>query len=102
MKASVDITIIPIGAGTSISGYIASCCRVLGQAGLDPQVTAHGTSVEGEWDQVFAAVRECHEVLHGEDVPRVFSTVKINTRSDREQSPEEKVESVQRKLEQGM
>lgn len=102
MKASVEITIIPIGAGTSISGYIADCCRILGQAGLDPQINPHGTSVEGDWDRVFAALRECHEVLHGEQVPRVFSTVKINTRSDREQTPEDKVKSVEEKLGQGV
>lgn len=98
MKVSVELCVIPIGAGTSISGYIADCCRVLRDAGLEPEINPHGTSVEGEWQVVFDALRRCHEVLHDEGVNRVFTSLKVNTRTDKDQSAAEKVESVRQKL----
>lgn len=98
MKVSVELCVIPIGSGTSISGYIAQCCRVLRDAGLEPEINPHGTSVEGEWQTVFDALRRCHETLHADGVSRVFTSLKVNTRTDKEQSAAEKVEAVRRKL----
>lgn len=99
MKVSVELSVIPIGTGVSISGYIADCCRILEDAGLNVEVGPNGTNVEGEWDTVFNAIKQCHEKLHNEDgVARLFSTVKINTRTDKDQSSAEKVEAVRSKL----
>ena len=98
MKVLADISIIPLGAGASLSRYIAACERVFTEAGLEPRLHAFGTNVEGEWAQVMDAVRRCHEVVHEMGAPRVSATVKLSTRSDRNQSLQEKVESVQNKL----
>ena len=98
MKVLADISIIPLGAGASLSRYIAACERVFTDAGLEPRLHAFGTNVEGEWAQVMDAVRRCHEVVHEMGAPRVSATVKLSTRSDRNQSLQEKVESVQNKL----
>lgn len=98
MKVTADICVIPIGTGPSISDYVARCEKILEQAGLSPEINAEGTSVEGEWDQVFNAVRQCHEALHQEEVPRVFTALKFSTRTDREQSRQDKTDSVRRKL----
>jgi uncharacterized protein (TIGR00106 family) len=98
VKVLADISIIPLGAGASLSRYIAACERVFTDAGLEPRLHAFGTNVEGEWAQVMDAVRRCHEVVHEMGAPRVSATVKLSTRSDRNQSLQEKVESVQNKL----
>jgi uncharacterized protein (TIGR00106 family) len=98
MKAIADICIVPIGVGVSLSGQIALCERVLADAGLTTQLHANGTNVEGEWDVVMSALRRCHEVLHENGVPRVHTEIRIGTRNDREQSMDDKVASVQRKL----
>ncbi len=98
MKVLADLTIIPLGTGLSLSGHVATCERILTEAGLTTRLHANGTNVEGEWDQVFGALRRCHEVLHEGGVPRVFTTVKVGTRTDREQSLDDKVRSVQQKL----
>ena len=55
MHLIADIAIIPLGVGNSISSYVAACERVFTDAGLDPQLHANGTNVEGEWDEVFDA-----------------------------------------------
>ena len=64
MKVIADLAIIPIGVGVSLSKYVAACERVLTEAGLEPTLHANGTNVEGEWEQVFAALKRCHETLH--------------------------------------
>jgi uncharacterized protein (TIGR00106 family) len=98
VKVLADISIIPLGAGGSLSPYIAACERVFTEAGLDPRLHAFGTNVEGEWTQVMDAVRRCHEVVHEMGAPRVSATVKLSTRVDKSQSLQDKVESVRSRL----
>lgn len=98
MKVLVDLSVVPIGVGVSLSPYVAACERVLREAGLKTTLHANGTNIEGEWDAVFTAVRRCHDVLHDMGVPRISSTLRVGTRSDRVQSLEDKVRSVEEKL----
>ena len=98
MKMIADLTVVPIGVGVSLSKYVAACEDVLRQTGLKTTLHPNGTAIEGEWDAVMAAVKACHEKVHGMGAPRVFTTLKIGTRTDREQSLEDKVNSVEAKL----
>ncbi len=98
MKVTVELCLIPMGVGVSLSGYIAKCQKVLKKMGLSHQLHAYGTNIEGEWDQVMLAVKECHELVHDMGAPRIFTTLKIGTRTDREQSLIDKVESVEKVL----
>ena len=59
---------------------------------------AYGTNVEGEWEEVFGAIRRCHEVVHGMGAPRISCTLKFGTRTDRSQTRADKVQSVEEKL----
>lgn len=98
MKVIVDLSIIPIGAGVSLSPYVAECEKILAEAGLKTELHANGTNIEGEWDDVFAAVKRCHEVIHEMGAPRIAATLRVGTRTDRDQSMEDKINSVQAKL----
>lgn len=98
MNVIVDLCIIPIGVGVSLSPYVAACEKVLSQSGLKAVLHANGTNIEGEWDAVFAAVKRCHEVVHGMGAPRISTTMRVGTRTDRIQTMEDKVKSVQGKL----
>lgn len=98
MKALVNLQLIPVGTEVSVSRYIAACERVLEASGLIYQLHANGTNIEGEWDAVFEALRRCHEVVHEMGAPRIHSMVSVGTRIDREQSLEDKVASVRRRL----
>lgn len=98
MNVIADVCVIPLGVGVSVSDYVAACERVFADAGLKTHLHAYGTNVEGEWDAVFAAVKRCHEVVHRMGAPRVSTTLHVGTRTDRPQSMEDKVRSVQRKL----
>jgi len=98
MQVMIDLCVIPLGVGVSVSEYVTACQRVLQEAGLEHQMHAYGTNVEGEWDEVFAAVKRCHEVVHEMGAPRVSTSMRIGTRTDREQSMQDKIDSVELKL----
>ncbi len=98
MKVLVDLSVVPLGSGVSLSKYVAACERVLQEAGLKTVLHAYGTNIEGEWDAVFAAIKRCHEVLHEMGVPRITTSIRVGTRTDRDQTLEDKVRSVQEKL----
>jgi len=98
MKVIADLCVVPLGRGVSVSNEVAACERVLRDAGLTIRLHAYGTNIEGEWDDVFAAIKRCHEVLHQMGVPRITSTLRFGTRVDREQTMEDKIRSVEEKL----
>lgn len=98
MKVMLDFCVVPLGVGVSVSEYIAECQRVLERAGLSHQMHPYGTVVEGEWDAVFDALRTCHERVHAMGAPRITTSLRLGTRIDREQTMEDKLESVRRKL----
>lgn len=98
MKVLVDLCIVPLGVGVSLSPYIAACEKVLNDAGLKTVLHSYGTNIEGNWDAVFAAIKRCHEVVHEMGSPRITTTIKLGTRIDRNQTMEDKVASVREKM----
>ena len=98
MKVMVDLCVVPIGVGVSVSEYIAACERIIEAAGLSAQLHPYGTVIEGDWDAVFAVVKQCHERVHAMGAPRIFTSLKVGTRTDREQSMQDKIDSVRAKL----
>ena len=101
MYAIADVCVVPIGVGVSVSRYVAACERVFEEAGLSYKLHAYGTNVEGEWDAVFAAIKQCHEKVHGMGTPRISTTIRVGTRTDRDQTMADKIESVEKKLSAG-
>ena len=97
MNVIVDLCVVPLGVGVSVSKYVALCQQVLEDAGLKIRLHAYGTNIEGEYDQVFAAIKACHEKIHAEGAPRISTTIKLGTRVDREQTMEDKLRSVAEK-----
>ena len=97
MKALVNLQVIPIGTAVSVSEYIAACGAILKEAGLETELHANGTNIEGEWDTVFEAIRRCHERVHEMGAPRIQTLISVGTRTDKPQSLSDKVESVRRR-----
>jgi uncharacterized protein (TIGR00106 family) len=98
MKVMIDLCVIPLGVGVSVSEYVAACQKILQESGLSYQMHAYGTNVEGDWDDVFVTVKKCHEKVHAMGAPRISTSLKVGTRIDREQSMQDKIESVETKL----
>ena len=98
MKAIADVCIVPIGVGVSVSKYVVVCEKIFREAGLTPQLHAYGTNVEGEWNEVMDAVKLCHQRIHDMGAPRVSTSIRIGTRTDREQTMQDKIDSVISKI----
>lgn len=98
MKVIVDFCLIPLGVELSLSPYIAECERIFKDMGLSHQLHAYGTNIEGEWETVMTAIKRCHNRIHEMGAPRISSTLRIGTRTDREDSIASKIHSVEQLL----
>jgi uncharacterized protein (TIGR00106 family) len=98
--ATADLTVIALGrADASASRYIAEIQRRLErQDRVRYLLHAMGTSLEGTTEDILAVVGELHAVPFELGIPRVYTVLKLDERRDREQTLEDKVESVRRLL----
>jgi uncharacterized protein (TIGR00106 family) len=99
--ALVEVSVIPVGTPTpSVSQYIARAVKVLeGEKDIKYELTAMGTIIEGDLEQVLTLVRKMHEAVFNAGVMRVVTTIKIDDRRDKASSMSSKMESLKRKLE---
>lgn len=88
---------MPVGtADPSVSRSIAQVQQVLAAApGIEFSMHAYGTTLEGEWDDVMHAIRAAHERIHAAGVPRIATDIRVGTRTDKQQSAQDKVDVVQ-------
>lgn len=98
MNVMIDFCIVPIGVGVSVSKYVVECQKILDETGLRYKMHSYGTSVEGEWEAVFSALKACHERVHALGVPRIHTTMRVGTRVDRDQTMQDKLDSIARQL----
>jgi uncharacterized protein (TIGR00106 family) len=96
MKTIADICIVPLGVGVSLSPYIAAAVEELEAAGLETAMHAYGTNVEGDYDVVVAALKRALERVHAMGAPRISCSIRLGTRTDREQTMQQKIASVER------
>src|SRR4051795_13164933 len=75
----LDFSMSPLGKGESVAPYVARCLEIVADSGLDYRLHAMGTTLEGEWDQVFDVIRRCFEELRG-DCARITCSIKVDYR----------------------
>jgi uncharacterized protein (TIGR00106 family) len=76
----LDFSMAPLGTGESVAPYVARCLKIVAASGLDYRLHAMGTTLEGEWDEVFAVVRRCFEILKS-DCERISCSIKVDYRA---------------------
>jgi uncharacterized protein (TIGR00106 family) len=91
-----EFSIFPLDE-THLSGDVAKVIEALEGAGLEYRLGPMGTSVEGDWDDVMAAVKTCHEAV-AETHSRVITTITIDDRREGEHHLDEMVASVEQSL----
>jgi uncharacterized protein (TIGR00106 family) len=84
MRALAEIQVIPMGVGVSVRNEVKMAHEILASSGLTVELHAYGTNVEGDLDDIFAAVNKIHEALHDSGVVRISTAMKIGTRTDKE------------------
>ncbi len=91
----LDFSMSPLGKGESVAPYVARCLKIIDASGLNYRLHAMGTTLEGEWDQVFDVVRRCYEELR-KDCSRISCSIKVDYRA----GPGGRLESKVRHVEQ--
>jgi uncharacterized protein (TIGR00106 family) len=97
--AVVELSIVPIGIeNTSLSSYVAQAVKVLKGSSLEYQLTAMGTIISGDLDDVLGIIRKMHESCFTAGAKRVLTQIRIDDRRDKVGTPEQKIKSVMGKL----
>ncbi|MBI4382968.1 MAG: MTH1187 family thiamine-binding protein [Nitrospinae bacterium] len=93
----LEFSMSPMDKGESLSPYVSRSLEIVANSGLDYRLTAMGTILEGEWDEVMGVVKQCYERMRS-DCNRVSCSIKIDYRKGREGRLESKIASVESKL----
>jgi uncharacterized protein (TIGR00106 family) len=98
--ATAEITVLPIGReGAPVSDLLAEIARHLeNQEAVRFQMGPMGTSLEGEPADIFALAAEIHALPFESGVPRVYTILKLDQRTDKTQTLESKLDSVTNRL----
>lgn len=94
----VELSVIPIGVGTSLSVYVAAVMRIIADSGLKYESHSMGTNIECEWDDVVPLVKKCHDELKKMGVQRISTTIRISERTDKPYTMSGKMESLEQKI----
>ncbi len=90
----LDFSMAPMDKGASVADYVARCLEIVAASGLEYRLHAMGTTLEGEWDQVFAVVRQCFLALQPE-CNRISVSIKVDYRAGPSGRLESKVRHVE-------
>lgn len=95
-----EVTVVPLGTGSaSLSAYVAEIEKVLKRFPcLKSLLTPMSTILEGDMDEVIAAVKAMHEAPFLLGALRVSTTLRIDDRRDKKITMEGKLEAVRTKL----
>ncbi len=91
-----ELSVVPIGEGTSVSRHIRVAISVLKKKGIKYEVGGMSTVMEAEdLDTLFSAIKEAHEAVLELGAKRVITTIKIDDRRDKLQTIESKKRAVE-------
>lgn len=97
--ALMEISVVPIGEGTSVSGFVAEAVRVLdGEPGIEYEFSSMGTIVSGEVDRLLSVAQKMHNAVRKAGARRIYTTIKIDDRQDKPLTLHSKVDSLRREL----
>lgn len=86
MHATAEIQVVPLGVGVSVREQVKRAHQIIVDSGLQMELHAFGTNVEGELADILDVVHRIHEMLHDDGVPRLSTAIKIGTRTDKVQT----------------
>ncbi|MBQ0980378.1 MTH1187 family thiamine-binding protein [Micromonospora zamorensis] len=96
----IAFSITPLGVGESVGDLVAEAVRVVRDSGLPNRTDAMFTTVEGEWDEVMAVVKQAVDVVAAQ-APRVSVVLKADIRPGVTDALTAKVAHVENRLAQG-
>lgn len=92
-----EFSIYPLGETHHLSKDVALMVEILGETGLHFEVGPLSTAIEGDWDEVLRAIRECHSKMVGKH-ERVVTRITIDERRSGQHRLSEVVQAVKQEL----
>ena len=100
MVVVVELSVVPLGSGESVSRFVAEAVKELERNGVKYQVTPMCTIFEASTiGEAFKIVEAAHEAVFKAGALRVITSVKVDDRRDKPRaSMEEKVKALKEKF----
>ncbi|MEU1547838.1 thiamine-binding protein [Nocardia sp. NPDC005745] len=96
----IAFSVTPLGTGVDVGRAVAEAVRVVRASGLPNHTDAMFTTVEGEWDEVMAVVKQATDAILAV-APRCSLVLKAEIRPGVTDAITAKVEKVERYLAEG-
>ena len=93
----VELSMFPLGKVNGLSEDVARVIETIESSGLDYRLTAMGTLIEGEWDEVIEVIGRCRQCLL-ENNERIYMVIKVDDHKAAHGKIEGKVTSVMNKV----
>ncbi|MBI5186358.1 MAG: MTH1187 family thiamine-binding protein [Nitrospinae bacterium] len=97
MSVLLEFSMTPLDKGESVSREVARSLDIIDKSGLDYRLSAMGTILEGEWDEVMGVVKRCFDRMR-EDCNRITCGIKIDYRKGKNGRLSGKIKSVEEKI----
>jgi uncharacterized protein (TIGR00106 family) len=93
----VAFSVTPLGVGEGVGEIVAEAVRVVRASGLPNRTDAMFTTVEGDWEEAMAVVKQAVDAVAAR-APRVSLVIKADLRPGVTDGLTSKVETVERYL----
>ena len=93
----VAFSVTPLGTGEDVGEIVAEAVRVVRASGLPNRTDAMFTTIEGDWEEIMAVVKQAVDVVAAR-APRVSLVLKADLRPGVTDGLTSKVETVERYL----
>ncbi len=93
----VELSVVPLGCELRWSDQLAEALKLVDASGLPYLLTPSGTCIEGEWDEVMALVRRCHDLVRRSS-PLVPTSIRIEDEEGGRDQLTRGITSVEEKL----
>ena len=92
----LEFALYPTDKGASVSEYVKRNLEIIDDSGLPYRLGPMGTCLEGQYDEVMAVVKACHERM-AVDCGRIACTLKFDYRAGHGGRLDSKVETLVQK-----
>jgi len=97
----IAFSVTPLGVGEGVGEVVAEAVRVVRASGLPNRTDSMFTTIEGDWDEVVAVVKDAVDAV-AERAPRVSLVLKADIRPGVTDGLTSKVDTIERHLGAGL
>jgi uncharacterized protein (TIGR00106 family) len=92
-----ELSIVPLGSEVRWRDQLAEVLKLVDASGLPYLLTPSGTCIEGQWDEVMALVRRCHDLVRRSSA-HVLTSIQIEDEEGGRDQLTRNIASVEEKL----